>query len=103
MRGCSAPPGHEATMYARTRCRCARSPSGHGQRYPAAYLLRGAGYKISPPPLGGQGGYEIALYFSRLRSPFGVEFVSLHLYGSVIQLSVYLYSIIQALDNKAPI
>ena len=28
---------------------------------------------------------------------------SIHLYGSVIQLSVYLYSNIQALDNKAPI
>ena len=77
----SAPPGHGATMYARTRCRCARSPSGHGQRYPAAYLLRGAGYKISPPPPGGQVGYGIVLHFSRLRSPFGVEFGFTHFLG----------------------
>ena len=49
--------------------------------YPAAYLLRGAGYKISPPPLGGQVGYEIALHLSRLRSPFGVEFGFTHYWG----------------------
>ena len=38
-------------------------------------------YKISPPPPGGQDGYEIVLYFSRLRSPFGVEFGFTHYWG----------------------
>ena len=35
---------------------------GYGRWYPAAYLLRGAGYKIGPPHQGGPDGYEIALF-----------------------------------------
>ena len=72
-------------MYARTHCRCARSPSGHGQRYPAVYLLRGAGYKINPPPPGGQVGYGIVLIFSKLWSPFGVEFGFTHFWGCAMR------------------
>ena len=52
--------------------------------YPAAYLLRGVGYKISPPPPGGLVGYEIALHLSRLSSPFGVEFGFTRFFGGML-------------------
>ena len=52
--------------------------------YPAAYLLRGAGYKISPPPPGGQVGYEVVLHLSRLRL-LSVWNLALHIFwGGVL-------------------
>jgi len=38
--------------------------------------------EMSPSLGGGQGGYEIALHLSRLRSPFGVEFGFTHYWGT---------------------
>ena len=71
---------------------CCSSTAGESWQYflpyPAAYLLRGAGYKISPPPPGGQVGYGIVLFFSRLRSPFGVEFGFTHYWGYVMMWQI---------------